>query len=980
MVSKFSDLAIEKLEDDKVGFKDYAEGIISTIEKVSEEDTPFTVAVFGAWGSGKTSLMQIIQGLLKSKGYKTIFFNSWEYGNEEKPWIPFMIQIVNELFGEKEKINKNELIRNIFLFSTDIVLQYYSQGKLSSGGILDLIKRSRKPTLFKEWTDEDVSIVIDRVTKIKEFKKKIKNRAENSPKKKIIIFIDDLDRIPERLIGFLNSLKTFLDIKGCIFILGCDYKILDNELKRTYIEKYLGESSEAIYEDYFDKIVQTEFYIPGISEQAIKGYLGFLTGWGEKEIEECTKLVIHSIGGNPRKIKRAVNATILIRSIFESKLITLLKEFERPNQRIKQEFAGNERLEEPAALRGEITGTFAPAWVFDILFDTRLLFKLVCMRERWYDLYESILSEEDKQSALVQGNTVEISELLNATKDKGEKLRGTKKYLPIFLQDRPHFHKVEDIKTYLTLLSISSPEAGISLEYAEPEKLPDNLFNRYMIFERINKGKVEEEIIEKKISQMDWESSLSSYYFFIEIIRAFGYDHLIMDLFRSEKNLKSITDVRKIKESRDLKAIGFILDYVNRIDEGIAKGLLNETKDTYADKIIESKNIEAIGSLLGSVIRIDEGIAKGLLNETKDTYANKIIDSKNIEAIGSLLISVNWIDKGIARGLLNETKDTFARKLRESKGLVSMDSLVSSVILIDVEIGGGLLNETKYTFAEKIRESKDPEAIGSLLTGLSESTSDGIAVGIDSRIVEELLNETKDTHAKKIRESKDLHAIKSLLDGVRWIDRGIAKGLLNETKDTYAEKIRESKDLASIGSLLRSVNVIDSGIAGELLNAMKDAYAEKIRESKNPDAIGSLLNSVNWIDNGRAKGLLNETKDTYAEKIRESKDLHAIESLLSNVNWIDNGRARELLDEIKNTIAEKIRESKDLASIGSLLRSVNVIDSGIARELLDEIKNTIAEKIRESKDQRARRELLDIVKKMNGEIADKSKNETTFPS
>ena len=118
MVSKFSDVPVEKLKEDMLGFGDYARGIINTIEDVSEKDTPFTLAIFGQWGSGKTSLMKIMQDLLRSKNYKIVFFNSWEYGDEEKPWIPFMIKIVNELFEEEiDKIDKKELIRNIFIFS-----------------------------------------------------------------------------------------------------------------------------------------------------------------------------------------------------------------------------------------------------------------------------------------------------------------------------------------------------------------------------------------------------------------------------------------------------------------------------------------------------------------------------------------------------------------------------------------------------------------------------------------------------------------------------------------------------------------------------------------------------------------------------------------------------------------------------------------------------------------------------------------------
>lgn len=177
LVSKFSDVAVG-LSEDKLGFRDYADGVIAIMESISKEDTPFTIGIFGSWGSGKTSFMQIMQELLQDRGYETIFFKSWEYGNEKKPWIPFMIKVVDELF--KDEIDKKELIRNIFLFSTDVVLQTYTQGKISTGEIIKLYKGSRKTSPFKEWSSKDAKLVIERVTKIKEFKNKIKERAGES--------------------------------------------------------------------------------------------------------------------------------------------------------------------------------------------------------------------------------------------------------------------------------------------------------------------------------------------------------------------------------------------------------------------------------------------------------------------------------------------------------------------------------------------------------------------------------------------------------------------------------------------------------------------------------------------------------------------------------------------------------------------------------------------------------------------------------
>ena len=640
--------------------------------------------------------------------------------------------------------------------------------------------RSRKNSPFKEWSDEDAKIVIERVTKIEEFKKRIKERAEESPKGKIIIFIDDLDRIPEKTVDFLNSLKIFLDIRGCIFVLGCDYKILESALKKKH--------EEEIYEDYFDKIVQTEFYIPKISEQAIKNYLHFLTGWNDNEIEECTQLVIHSIGGNPRKIKRVMNATMLIKSVFEKRLATFLQAFERPEPGIRAEWKGEgkeEEIEEPMALKSEITKIFTTSEVFDLLFDKKILFKLVCMREQWSRLYEVILGEEEKQHALISlqdaDTTTDIqksmSELLTITTRQGTTKERVEENFSIFINDSPRFQGVEDVKTYLTLLEIASPEAGISMEYAEPEKLPINLFNRYMMFERINKGKVDERIIKEKIEQMDWESSLSSYLFFIGVISAFGYDHLLRKLFEDEENLTQLAE--KIIACTDPEAIGRLLRNVRRIDKKTARRLLNKTKDAYAEKIIASTDLFAIGWLLGNVRRIDVDTARGLLKVTKNNYAEEIIASTDLGAIGVLLGNVRKIDEETARVLLNKTKDDYAEKIIASTDIRAIGWLLDGVRRIDVDTARRHLKVTKDAYAEKIIASTDIKAIGWLLDSVRR---------IDEETVGALLNKTKNTYAEKIIASTDIRAIGWLLYNVREIDEETAEWLEKETKLKSKEK------------------------------------------------------------------------------------------------------------------------------------------------------------------------------------------------
>jgi len=58
-----------------------------TISNIIANSVPrFTVGIYGGWGTGKTTIMQMIQNHLDVKyknDIKTIWFDAWRYENEE---------------------------------------------------------------------------------------------------------------------------------------------------------------------------------------------------------------------------------------------------------------------------------------------------------------------------------------------------------------------------------------------------------------------------------------------------------------------------------------------------------------------------------------------------------------------------------------------------------------------------------------------------------------------------------------------------------------------------------------------------------------------------------------------------------------------------------------------------------------------------------------------------------------------------------
>jgi hypothetical protein len=77
-----SDRPLEPGDADSLGYRDLA---LSISRFLRNENTipPITLAITGEWGTGKSSIMNLLRGDLDSRGMKTIWFNAWHNQTED---------------------------------------------------------------------------------------------------------------------------------------------------------------------------------------------------------------------------------------------------------------------------------------------------------------------------------------------------------------------------------------------------------------------------------------------------------------------------------------------------------------------------------------------------------------------------------------------------------------------------------------------------------------------------------------------------------------------------------------------------------------------------------------------------------------------------------------------------------------------------------------------------------------------------------
>lgn len=77
-----SDRPVEAGDPDPLDFQATAEGISKFLRNEATQP-PVTLAITGAWGTGKSSLMNLVRGDLAERGFCPVWFNAWHHQQEE---------------------------------------------------------------------------------------------------------------------------------------------------------------------------------------------------------------------------------------------------------------------------------------------------------------------------------------------------------------------------------------------------------------------------------------------------------------------------------------------------------------------------------------------------------------------------------------------------------------------------------------------------------------------------------------------------------------------------------------------------------------------------------------------------------------------------------------------------------------------------------------------------------------------------------
>lgn len=285
-------------------------------------NTPMTISIQGSWGSGKTSIMKMVEHEIE-KDVIPVFFNTWQFSQFELG-NSLAFSMIKVLLNKLHDNDENFIKRFTLLCSNALTTA------LKSVSIYNINVDLKKCT--EKTADDNYAEQIE--TLHQHFQEVVDRACEREHKDRVVIFVDDLDRlVPSKAVELLEVLKLFLDCKQCVFVLAIDYEVVI----RGAIEKYgfASYNSEKIDEkernreyekgkSFFDKIIQVPFKVP-VAIYDIKNYLkdGFNKinfNIDDNDLQDYIDLCASSIGSNPRSLKRLLNAFLLLTFIGEGSI------------------------------------------------------------------------------------------------------------------------------------------------------------------------------------------------------------------------------------------------------------------------------------------------------------------------------------------------------------------------------------------------------------------------------------------------------------------------------------------------------------------------------------------------------------------------------------------------------------------------------------------------------------------------------------
>ena len=341
-------------KEDYLNFGEVSQIVTEILE--TEAMLPVSIGVFGNWGAGKSSLLNLIEQQIKPVEWIIIKFDAWLYQGFDDARAALLETIASHLIqAAKDEETILQKSKNLFARINGLrLLGLMAEGAALAAGVPTFGLISKTFETAKESLDgvqnetESKQIVEVGKNLVDSGKNLIKPKEKQTPPqqidefrkeygeilqdlgKKLVIVIDNLDRcLPANAIQTLEAIRLFLFLNRTAFIIAAD-----EEMIRHSVAEHYKDLSYRHQIDYLDKLIQIPIRVPKAGVLEIRAYLYMLYAIHQKIATKKLASLRQFLETHLQQSwkSQSLNPEDVTKTIEEQHNQVLLSDFERANR------------------------------------------------------------------------------------------------------------------------------------------------------------------------------------------------------------------------------------------------------------------------------------------------------------------------------------------------------------------------------------------------------------------------------------------------------------------------------------------------------------------------------------------------------------------------------------------------------------------------------------------------------------------------
>ncbi|ULJ59690.1 KAP family P-loop NTPase fold protein [Wielerella bovis] len=341
-------------KEDYLNFGEVSQIVTEILE--TDAMLPVSIGIFGNWGAGKSSLLNLIEQQINQDEWIVIKFDAWLYQGFDDARAALLEVIASHLVQAAKndetiwKKSKNLFARidglrlaglvaeGVALAAgfpaVGLVSRIFGTAQNALDGIQDEAESKQVVEAGKEIVDSSKNLIKPEEKQtppqqIDAFRKEYGEILQDLGKK-LVIVIDNLDRcLPANAIQTLEAIRLFLFLDRTAFIIAAD-----EEMIRHSVAEHYKDLSYRHQIDYLDKLIQIPIRVPKAGVLEIRAYLYMLYAIYQRLSDEKLASLRQFLENHLQQSwqNQSLKPKEVAKTIGEQNNQTLLADFERANR------------------------------------------------------------------------------------------------------------------------------------------------------------------------------------------------------------------------------------------------------------------------------------------------------------------------------------------------------------------------------------------------------------------------------------------------------------------------------------------------------------------------------------------------------------------------------------------------------------------------------------------------------------------------